>query len=140
MPWLTPVLAITHVIVFIMTMRHNNCPANLSLEGRCILPLLRGFAFQPLTENPLLGASANKLLELGALESELVTKAREGWRLVCSLWLQAGLFHLVGNLLGVLVIGIPLERRLGYMKVRLTLPLFHFVVFSHFHLLRHHVL
>ncbi|KAH9575488.1 hypothetical protein CY35_01G113200 [Sphagnum magellanicum] len=120
MPWLTPVLAITHVIVFIMTMRHNNCPANLPLEGRCILPLLRGFAFQPLTENPLLGASANKLLELGALESELVTKAHEGWRLVCSLWLQAGLFHLVGNLLGVLVIGIPLERRLGYMKVTLT--------------------
>jgi hypothetical protein len=29
MPWLTSVVAIVHMIVFIMTMWHNNCPANI---------------------------------------------------------------------------------------------------------------
>lgn len=78
---------------------------------------LRRFAFQPFGENPLLGPSAKTLLRMGALESELVTKAHEGWRLLSAMWLNAGVLQVMGTVLGMMLLGIPLERQLGFAKV-----------------------
>lgn len=121
-PWLSVTLTISYAIIFIMTMQHNNCPENAVNKNLCLLPALGKFSFQPWSENPLLGSSGRTLIGMGALEAELVTKAHEGWRLLTSMWLHAGVFHIIGNLMGLLVLGIPLERQIGYLKVLTTFP------------------
>lgn len=103
-----------HIVILIMTMQQNDCP-NHTTES-CLNPYLHRFAFQPFKENPLLGPSAKTLLSMGALESALVTKAREGWRLITSIWLHAGVLQIVGTSLGMLLVGMPLERQLGFLK------------------------
>lgn len=114
-PWISLVIAIAYTVIFIITMQQNDCPSNP--RKACLLSSLRRFAFQPFGENPLLGPSAKSLVRMGALESDLVTKAHEGWRLLTAIWLHAGVLHIMGTVLGMLVLGIPLERQLGFIKV-----------------------
>ncbi|XP_073390540.1 RHOMBOID-like protein 2 isoform X3 [Physcomitrium patens] len=119
--WLIPALALIHLIAFILVMSHNNCDRKGSNGGEnvCIFNFVRRFPFQPLSENPLLGPSAISLLDFGALESELVGRAGEGWRMLTTLSLHAGIFHLVGNLAGLFYVGLQLEREFGFLKVML---------------------
>lgn len=98
-------------------MQQNDCPSS-GRKRPCLLAGLRRFSFQPFNENPLLGPSAKSLLRLGALESDLVTKAHEGWRLLTAMWLHAGVLHIIGMVLGMILLAIPLERQLGYLKVK----------------------
>ncbi|KAG0600842.1 hypothetical protein M758_11G065100 [Ceratodon purpureus] len=114
-PWISLAIAIAYPVIFIMIMRQNDCPSNP--RRACMLKSLRRFAFHPFGDNPLLGPSAKTLVKMGALESDLITKAHEGWRLLSSMWLHAGVLHIMGTILGMLVLGIPLERQLGFVKV-----------------------
>lgn len=124
-PWMIPALALIHLIAFILAMSHNNCDRKGTDGGEndnCIFTLVKRFPFQPLTENPLLGPSAISLLDFGALESELVGQAGQEWRLITTLTLHAGMFHLAGNLACLLYVGVQLEREFGFLKVRRFIP------------------
>ncbi|KAL7562877.1 hypothetical protein ACA910_000253 [Epithemia clementina (nom. ined.)] len=69
--------------------------------------------FAPLNENPMLGPSAQVLLDLGALNSEAVVQDHEWYRLIAPMVLHAGLIHLLINSLALHFIGGPIERALG---------------------------
>lgn len=113
-PWMTPGFFVVNVILFIITMYINNCPKN---SVSCIARFLGRFSFQSFKENPLLGPSSATLDKMGALEVDKVVDKHEGWRLITCIWLHAGIFHLLANMLSLLVIGIRLEQEFGFVKV-----------------------
>jgi membrane associated rhomboid family serine protease len=51
---------------------------------------------------------------MGALVWEKVVHRHQGWRLLSSMWLHAGVIHLVANMLCLLFIGMRLEQQFGY--------------------------
>ena len=51
---------------------------------------------------------------MGALEVNKVVHGDQLWRLVTCNWLHAGVFHLLANMLSLLVIGIRLEQEFGF--------------------------
>lgn len=51
---------------------------------------------------------------MGALDVSKVVHGGQGWRLITCNWLHAGVFHLLANMLSLLVIGIRLEREFGF--------------------------
>ena len=51
---------------------------------------------------------------MGALVWEKVVHHHQGWRLVSSMWLHAGVLHLVANMLCLLFVGMRLEQQFGY--------------------------
>ncbi|KAL8167886.1 hypothetical protein V2J09_009385 [Rumex salicifolius] len=113
-PWLIPLFVVANVVTFIITMYVNNCPL-YSLS--CIAPKLGRFSFQPFKENPLLGPSAVTLQKMGALDVSKVIHEHQGWRLISCMWLHGGVFHLLANMLSLLVIGIRMEREFGCVKI-----------------------
>ncbi|ESQ35555.1 hypothetical protein EUTSA_v10008314mg [Eutrema salsugineum] len=118
--WLTPVIVIACIAVFIVVMFINDCPKTAAgANGDCVAKFLRRFSFQPLRENPLLGPSSSTLDKMGALEWRKVVKGNEKWRLVTSMWLHAGIIHLVVNMFNLIVIGIRLEQQFGFIRVGL---------------------
>ncbi|CAI0393378.1 unnamed protein product [Linum tenue] len=106
-PWLVPLFVVANVVLFIIVMYVNNCPKR---STNCVAGFLGRFAFQPLKENPLLGPSSDTLLKMGAMEVEKVVKGHQGWRLISCIWLHAGVFHLLANMISLLIIGIRLVR------------------------------
>lgn len=114
-PFLSVSIAVVHIVILILTMQQNDCPSHTT--QRCLNPSLHRFALQPFSENPLLGPSARTLISMGGLESDLITKANEGWRIITSMWLHAGVLHILGTSLGMVLLGMPLERQLGFAKV-----------------------
>lgn len=115
-PWLIPFIVVANTIMFIISMYVNNCP-KYSLS--CLAPSLGRFAFQPFKENPLLGPSATTLDKMGALSIDKVVHGNQGWRLISCIWLHGGVFHLLANMLGLLVIGIRMEREFGFVRMGL---------------------
>ncbi|XP_022145537.1 RHOMBOID-like protein 1 [Momordica charantia] len=114
--WLIPSFVVANVVVFIVTMYVNDCPKN---SVSCVARFLGRFSFQPLKENPLLGPSSSTLQKMGALEVNKVVHGDQVWRLVTCNWLHAGVFHLLANMLGLLVIGIRLEQEFGFIRIGL---------------------
>lgn len=53
---------------------------------------------------------------MGALNVQKVVDDHEGWRLITCMWLHGGVFHLLANMLSLLVIGIRLEQEFGFGK------------------------
>ena len=51
---------------------------------------------------------------MGALAIKKVVDHHQGWRLISCIWLHGGVFHLLANMLGLLVIGIRMEREFGF--------------------------
>lgn len=43
-----------------------------------------------------------------------VVHGHEPWRLVSCIWLHAGVFHILSNMLSLLFIGIRLEQEFGF--------------------------
>lgn len=115
-PWLIPAFVIANVVMFIITMYVNNCPKNYV---SCIARFLGRFSFQPFKENPLLGPSSISLQKMGALDVQKVVDGHQWWRLITCNWLHGGVFHLLANMLSLLVIGIRLEQEFGFVKVGL---------------------
>ncbi|MED6171413.1 Retinoblastoma-like protein 1 [Stylosanthes scabra] len=104
-PWLIPLFVVANIVVFVITMYVNNCPKN---SASCIATFLGRFSFQPFKENPLLGPS-----------SLTVVHRHQGWRLITCMWLHGGVFHLLANMLGILIIGIRLEQEFGFVLIGL---------------------
>ena len=85
----------------------------ISIVMMIIAMWMNDWKFAPFTENPMLGPSAQVLMDLGALNSEAVVQDNEWYRLVAPFILHAGIIHLVINLLALHFIGGPVERTLG---------------------------
>jgi membrane associated rhomboid family serine protease len=43
-----------------------------------------------------------------------VVNKHQSWRLISCIWLHAGVFHVVANMLSLLLIGIRLEQEFGF--------------------------
>ncbi|OVA16520.1 Peptidase S54 [Macleaya cordata] len=115
-PWLIPFFVIVNVILFGITMFINNCPKN---SVSCIAGFLGRFSFQPFKENPLLGPTSSTLEKMGALEVNKVVHGHQAWRLITCIWLHAGVFHILANMLSLLFIGIRLEQEFGFVRIGL---------------------
>ncbi|CBI16118.3 unnamed protein product, partial [Vitis vinifera] len=94
----------------------NNCPKN---SVSCVADFLGRFSFQPLKENPLLGPSSSTLEKMGALEVSKVVHRHQVWRLISCIWLHAGVFHVLANMLSLVFIGIRLEQEFGFVRIGL---------------------
>ncbi|KAM7504725.1 hypothetical protein LguiB_003629 [Lonicera macranthoides] len=117
-PWLIPSFAVANVAMFIVVMYINNCPKHyLGRQGKCVARFLGRLSFQPLRDNPLFGPSSSTLDKLGALEWTKVVHQHQGWRLTSSIWLHAGLIHLLANMLSLVFIGIRLEQQFGFARI-----------------------
>ncbi|KAL6626740.1 hypothetical protein ACP70R_030466 [Stipagrostis hirtigluma subsp. patula] len=131
-PFLVPLFIVANIVLFVLTMYENDCPARAAAAGSAIggsigesataqgcwlTPELGRFAFQSLKENPLVGPSSATLLKMGALETSKVTQDHEGWRLITCIWLHAGVVHILANMLSLLLIGIRLEKEFGFMRI-----------------------
>uniref|UniRef100_A0A0R0J2T3 RHOMBOID-like protein n=1 Tax=Glycine max TaxID=3847 RepID=A0A0R0J2T3_SOYBN len=55
------------------------------------------------------------LRNMGALDVNKVVHRHQGWRLITCMWLHGGIFHLLANMFGLLVIGIRLEKEFGFV-------------------------
>ena len=53
---------------------------------------------------------------MGALDVKRMVDDRQWWRLISCIWLHAGVFHILANMLGLLFIGIRLEQEFGFSK------------------------
>ncbi|XP_073158497.1 RHOMBOID-like protein 1 [Henckelia pumila] len=115
-PWLIPSFVIANTVMFVITMYVNNCPKN---SVSCVARFLGRLSFQPFGENPLLGPSSSALEKMGALDVGKVVHKHEGWRLITCIWLHGGVFHLLANMLSLLVIGIRLEQEFGFVRIGL---------------------
>ncbi|KAL2485218.1 RHOMBOID-like 1 [Abeliophyllum distichum] len=115
-PWLIPSFVVVNTVMFVITMYVNNCPKN---SVSCVAGFLGRFSFQPFKENPLLGPSSSALEKMGALDVSKVVHKHEGWRLITCMWLHGGVFHLLANMLSLLVIGIRLEQEFGFVRIGL---------------------
>jgi hypothetical protein len=58
---------------------------------------------------------------MGGLEASSVTHGG-GWRLLSCMWLHGGVFHVLVNMLGVLVVGIRLEKDFGPGQTHALVP------------------
>ncbi|XP_057442516.1 RHOMBOID-like protein 8 [Lotus japonicus] len=123
--WVVSVLVIIQIGVFIATMLVNDCWTNS--HGDCALPALGRLSFQPLSENPLLGPSQSKLVEMGALRGKFLREYHQTWRLFTFPILHAGLFHLIINLCSVIFVGIHLEQEFGPLRIGIIYTLSAFV-------------
>jgi len=118
-PWIVPVFFVANITVFVITMYVNNCPTHTTTprDAKCVARFLGRFSFQPLRQNPLLGPSSATLTKMGALVWEKVVHHHQGWRLLSSMWLHAGVLHLVANMLCLLFVGMRLEQQFGYVRI-----------------------
>ncbi|KAL5580987.1 hypothetical protein UlMin_013429 [Ulmus minor] len=112
--WLVPSFVVANIILFAVTMFVNDCPSN---STSCLAPFLGRFSFQPLKENPLLGPSSTTLQKMGALEVYNVVHKHQAWRLISCIWLHAGVFHVLANMLSLIFIGIRLEQEFGFVRI-----------------------
>lgn len=78
---------------------------------------VNGWTIEELQTNPLFGPSVQTLLDLGAKDTELIQEQQEYWRLFTPMILHVGVVHLVANMLGLVMIGIPLEQEFGPLRI-----------------------
>lgn len=51
---------------------------------------------------------------MGALDVNKVVNKHQSWRLISCIWLHAGVFHVLANMLSLVFIGIRLEQEFGF--------------------------
>jgi membrane associated rhomboid family serine protease len=81
------------------------------------------WSVEPFGENPLLGPSAETLILMGAKESGRIVVEKEGWRLVTSSLLHAGLVHYIVNMLALWFVGAAIETGHGWFSATLIFSL-----------------
>ncbi|CAA7039190.1 unnamed protein product [Microthlaspi erraticum] len=119
--WLVPLIVVANIAIFVFVMFINDCPKTVAgANGDCMAKFLGRFSFQPLRESPLFGPSSSTLEKMGALEWRKVVQGHEKWRLLTSMFLHAGLIHLLVNMVNVIAIGRRLEQQFGFIKVGLV--------------------
>ncbi|CAK8576068.1 unnamed protein product [Lathyrus sativus] len=119
-PVLIPMILVVNLILFLVTMYVNNCPELSIPPTSCFAPFLGRFSFQPLQQNPLIGPSYYPLIKMGALHVDKLVHMHQVWRLFTSIWLQRGVMDLLLNMLVLLAIGIPMEKKFGFVRIGLV--------------------
>jgi len=76
-----------------------------------------GWRVAPLSVNPMLGPDSSVLASLGAKISWRIVDNGEWWRLIAPMFLHAGLFHLLVNMLMLWRLGANLEAAFGPVRV-----------------------
>ncbi|KAG0582261.1 hypothetical protein KC19_3G046700 [Ceratodon purpureus] len=120
LPIAVPVIMVGNIVVFILMMYYNNCPNNITAGRKCVGDWLKPLSFQPWDENPMLGPRSAAILKWGGLESNLVTKHGEGWRLASTIALNGGVLQLCFNLIVLLIVGTRMEFTFWFSKVSLV--------------------
>lgn len=77
---------------------------------------LNGWNVEPLKVNPMIGPSAQTLLQMGAKDSYLIVHGGEAWRLGSSILLHAGLVHYFINMLALWFVGSAIEISHGFVS------------------------
>jgi membrane associated rhomboid family serine protease len=96
-PYFTYILLVACTVVMIATIAVN------------------GFKVEPLDENPMIGPSAQTLIKMGAKDSQKIVIEDEGWRLLSSTMLHAGLVHYFINMLALWFVGAAIEMSHGWV-------------------------
>lgn len=76
-----------------------------------------GWRLEPFNLNPTLGPSTEVLVQLGAKRADFIVVDGEWWRLFTPMMLHAGILHLFFNMLGLVNIGMPLEKDYGSLSI-----------------------
>ena len=76
---------------------------------------VNGWKVEPVSINPMIGPSAETLVQLGAKETFLIVNENEAWRLVSPMVLHAGLIHYFLNMLALWFIGSAVEQSHGFI-------------------------
>jgi len=119
-------LCITNIISYLMWSQNDakeddvwNIPiATYFIVTVCTVLLaasmwMNEWKFEPMSENPTLGPSAQVLIKLGAKDTDLIVNDGEYYRLVTAMFLHAGLVHYALNMFGLLAIGRVIELAHG---------------------------
>ncbi|KMZ68902.1 Rhomboid family protein [Zostera marina] len=109
-------LIVIQMVVFVVTMYVNNCTSREDYKA-CVGDYLKRFAFQPIRENPIYGASTSTLMDMGASDRYTVVDKKQAWRLFTSTWLHAGFIQLLTTTLTMVVIGVYLECQFGFLRI-----------------------
>jgi membrane associated rhomboid family serine protease len=67
---------------------------------------LNGWKFEPVSVNPMVGPSADVLIQLGALDSSLIVDKNEWHRVVSPMVLHAGIVHYLVNMVALYFVGV----------------------------------
>eukprot|EP00510_Aplanochytrium_minuta_P007721 CAMPEP_0184042526 /NCGR_PEP_ID=MMETSP0955-20130417/66393_1 /TAXON_ID=627963 /ORGANISM="Aplanochytrium sp, Strain PBS07" /LENGTH=464 /DNA_ID=CAMNT_0026333295 /DNA_START=198 /DNA_END=1592 /DNA_ORIENTATION=+ len=78
-----------------------------------------GWAVEDVQLNPLIGPGVDTLINLGAKETDLIQDG-DWWRLLSPMVLHVGMVHLLANMLGLVIIGIPMEQEFGSARIALV--------------------
>ena len=70
----------------------------------------------PMKINPMLGPFPDALSEWGGTNAALIVDDGEWWRILTPIFLHAGLFHLIGNLVVQVVAGAAFEKEWGSFR------------------------
>jgi len=75
---------------------------------------------ESLKVNPWVGVSVETLIKLGAKDVPLIVDQNQWWRLLTPIVLHAGIIHVALNVVAQILLGIHLERRIGWWRVGLV--------------------
>ncbi|KAE8656809.1 hypothetical protein F3Y22_tig00116997pilonHSYRG00383 [Hibiscus syriacus] len=56
---------------------------------------------------------------MGALDVTKIVHEHQAWRMISCIWLHAGVFHILANMLSLVFIGIRLEQEFGFVRIGL---------------------
>ena len=104
-------------VLFVLEVRENDwavAPMSCPSTGAAGQPTYHDGT--PCEANWMLGPPMAVLDRMGAKNDVAIYEGGEWWRLLSSAWLHSGLFHLLLNALGVLSLGVGLERAFGFAR------------------------
>ena len=94
----------TYIVMFVCT-------------GCLVLSIgVNGWKIEPLTENPMIGPSAQTLIDVGAKKTSLIVNDGEWYRLFSPMFLHAGVIHFVLNMLALWFVGYAVEMNHGFVS------------------------
>jgi len=80
---------------------------------------LNGWTIEPLTQNPMIGPSAQVLIQMGAKQTSLIVNDGEWYRVFTPMFLHAGIIHYIINMLALWFIGSAVEQSHGFFAAAL---------------------
>jgi membrane associated rhomboid family serine protease len=94
----------TYIVMFVCT-------------GCLVLSIgVNDWKIEPLTENPMIGPSAQTLIDVGAKKTSLIVNDGEWYRLFSPMFLHAGVIHFVLNMLALWFVGYAVEMNHGFVS------------------------
>jgi len=81
---------------------------------------VNGWKVEPLSVNPMIGPSAQTLLQLGAKQSSLIVNEGEWYRLFSPMVLHAGIIHYLLNMMALWFVGSAIEQSHGFVNAAIA--------------------